>query len=232
VHAPELFAGDHSLDLCAEDEAYRQHSIHELQRVIDMTRALKPYFKKSVRPCIITNMGGFTKDAPLPVAKKADYYRLITDSLNHVDSEGVEIIAQTMPPFPWHFGGQRYQNLFMDPNDTFAYCQQQHLRLCLDTSHSSLACNQFGWSFAQFVEKLSPFVAHLHVVDASGVDGEGLQIGAGSVDFGTFFKQYQALMPEATFIPEIWQGHKNNGEGSWIALDRIERILVESLIGK
>ncbi|MFT8709132.1 MAG: N-acetylneuraminate synthase family protein [Sporolactobacillus sp.] len=232
VHAPELFAGDHLLDLCAEDEAYRQHSIHELQRVIDMTRALKPYFKKSVRPCIITNMGGFTKDAPLPVAKKADYYRLITDSLNHVDSEGVEIIAQTMPPFPWHFGGQRYQNLFMDPNDTFAYCQQQHLRLCLDTSHSSLACNQFGWSFAQFVEKLSPFVAHLHVVDASGVDGEGLQIGAGSVDFGTFFKQYQALMPEATFIPEIWQGHKNNGEGSWIALDRIERILVESLIGK
>lgn len=230
VHAPELFAGDHLLDLCAEDEAYRQHSIHELQRVIDMTRALKPYFKKSVRPCIITNMGGFTKDVPLPVEKKEDYYRLITDSLNQLDREGVEIIAQTMPPFPWHFGGQRYQNLFMDPIDTFDYCQKHDLRICLDTSHSSLACNQFGWSFSQFVDRLSPFVAHMHVVDASGVDGEGLQIGAGSVDFGTFFKQYQFLMPTATFIPEIWQGHKNNGEGSWIALDRIEKIINGAII--
>ena len=28
--------------------------------------------------------------------------------------------------------------------------------------------------------------------------------------------------PEAPFIPEIWQGHKNEGEGSWIALERLE----------
>ena len=31
------------------------------------------------------------------------------------------------------------------------------------------------------------------------------------------------LAPQAGFIPEIWQGHKNNGEGFWIALDRLER---------
>ena len=28
--------------------------------------------------------------------------------------------------------------------------------------------------------------------------------------------------PEATFIPEIWQGHKNAGEGAWLALERLE----------
>ena len=27
---------------------------------------------------------------------------------------------------------------------------------------------------------------------------------------------------QATFIPEIWQGHKNNGEGAWLALERLE----------
>ena len=31
--------------------------------------------------------------------------------------------------------------------------------------------------------------------------------------------------PEASFIPEIWQGHKNNGEGFWIALDRLNGLL-------
>jgi N-acetylneuraminate synthase len=29
--------------------------------------------------------------------------------------------------------------------------------------------------------------------------------------------------PQASFIPEIWQGHKNDGEGFWIALNRLEQ---------
>ena len=28
--------------------------------------------------------------------------------------------------------------------------------------------------------------------------------------------------PGASFIPEIWQGHKNMGEGFWTALERLE----------
>lgn len=28
-----------------------------------------------------------------------------------------------------------------------------------------------------------------------------------------------------SFIPEIWQGHINNGEGFWTALDRLEQWL-------
>jgi N-acetylneuraminate synthase len=31
------------------------------------------------------------------------------------------------------------------------------------------------------------------------------------------------LSPEASFIPEIWQGHKNQGEGAWRALERLEQ---------
>ena len=32
---------------------------------------------------------------------------MILDSLHRIDTEGVEKFCQTMPPFPWHFGGQR-----------------------------------------------------------------------------------------------------------------------------
>jgi hypothetical protein len=28
--------------------------------------------------------------------------------------------------------------------------------------------------------------------------------------------------PDTGFIPEIWQGHKNNGEGFWVGLERLE----------
>ncbi|MCL1632286.1 N-acetylneuraminate synthase family protein [Sporolactobacillus sp. CPB3-1] len=225
VHAPELFAGDHLLNLCSDDEDYRRHSIQELQRVINLTRKLKKYFKKADRPCIVTNMGGFTKDAPMASTERGRYYDKIAESLKELDREGVEIIAQTMPPFPWHFGGQRFQNLFMDYRDTAAFCKKNNLRICLDTSHSKLACNQFKWSFKTFVRNLYPYVAHLHIVDAAGVDGEGLQIGEGEIDFQNLFEEIRIYMPDVTFIPEIWQGHKNSGEGFWIALDRLEKVL-------
>ena len=222
VHSPELFAGDHVLDLCSLDEDYRNHSIQELQRVIDITRQLKPYFKKASRPLIVTNIGGFTLDEPLPINQRQKYYELLLDSLSKLDQEGVEIIPQTMPPFPWHFGGQIYHNLFVDPQDIAEFCSQHNYRICLDISHSKLACNHHNFSFKEFVEKVGFYTAHLHIADAEGLDGEGLQIENGDIDFPALAEDLKKTAPNASFIPEIWQGHKNEGEGFWLALERLE----------
>ena len=69
-----------------------------------------------------------------------------------------------------------------------------------------------------------PFTAHLHLADASGLDGEGLQIKTGEIDWANLVILYSNICPSATFIPEIWQGHKNGGEGAWLALERLETI--------
>jgi N-acetylneuraminate synthase len=61
------------------------------------------------------------------------------------------------------------------------------------------------------------------MADASGVDAEGLQIDEGDIDFPALVGQLRDLCPNASFIPEIWQGHKNEGEGFWTALERLER---------
>ncbi|MGK7956313.1 MAG: N-acetylneuraminate synthase family protein [Crocosphaera sp.] len=222
VHSPELFAGDHVLDLCSFDDEYRNHSIQELQRVINITRQLKPYFKKASQPLIVTNIGGFTLDEPLPINQRQKYYDLLLDSLSKLDSEGVEIIPQTMPPFPWHFGGQRYHNLFVDPQDIAEFCANHDYRVCLDISHSKLACNHHNLSFKEFIGQVGPYTAHLHIADAEGLDGEGLQIGEGNLDFPALAEDLKETSPNASFIPEIWQGHKNGGEGFWIALERLE----------
>jgi N-acetylneuraminate synthase len=68
----------------------------------------------------------------------------------------------------------------------------------------------------------------MHIADAKGVDGEGLQIGEGDMDFVMFTSIIEKKMPTASFIPEVWQGHKNNGEGFWVALDRLEDIMMHS----
>jgi N-acetylneuraminate synthase len=89
-------------------------------------------------------------------------------------------------------------------------------------SHSKLACNHLHVPLREFLQHILPFTAHLHLADASGVDGEGLQIGEGEIDWPQLFQQLRELAPEASFIPEIWQGHKNGGEGAWLALERLE----------
>lgn len=222
VHSPELFAGDHIMDLCAPNAEYRQRSIEELQRVINVTRALKPYFTRSRRPLIIINAGGFSADGAMPIADRRPLYDLVAESLSKVDQHGVEIIPQTMPPFPWHFGGQRFHNLFMVADEIEGFCQRHGYRVCLDISHSQLACTYFRNSFKDFLERIAPYSAHLHIVDAEGVDGEGLQIGEGIVDFAMVAQIMDKYSPKASFIPEVWQGHKNDGAGFWTALDRLE----------
>jgi N-acetylneuraminate synthase len=222
VHAPELFAGSKLMDLATPDEALRRYSLEQTQAVIDITRGLKKFFPKTKRPPIVANIGGFTMDEPLPADEKAERYRIFAQSLKELDMDGVELTPQTMAPFPWHFGGQRHQNIFIFPEESAAFCAAHDLRMCVDISHTKLAANHFGFDFAQGLAQLGPHTAHLHFGDAKGLDGEGLQVGEGEIDFDEIGKVLRKHAPTASFIPEIWQGHKNMGEGFWTALERLE----------
>jgi N-acetylneuraminate synthase len=222
VHAPELFAGSKLMDLATPDEDLRRYSLEQTQAVIDITRGLKKFFPKTARPPIVANIGGFTMDEPLSPERKAECYRIFSASLAELDMDGVELIPQTMAPFPWHFGGQRHQNIFIFPDESAAFCARHNLRMCVDISHTKLAANHFGFDFAKGLAQLGPHTAHLHFGDAKGLDGEGLQIGEGEIDFDEIGAVLRKHAPDATFIPEIWQGHKNMGEGFWTALERLE----------
>ena len=225
VHAPELFANSKLMDLATPDDDYRDESIFETQRVVDITKSLKKFFPKTATPLIVANIGGFSMDKNIPKEELDSYYERFQDSLNKINFDGVELIPQNMAPFPWHFGGQRYQNMFLSADEIVHYCKNLNLRMCFDISHCMLACNHFGWDLYEFSKKIAPYTAHIHIGDASGVNGEGLQIGQGEIDFKKLGNILKNKCPNASFIPEIWQGHKNGGEDFWIALERLETFL-------
>jgi N-acetylneuraminate synthase len=222
VHCPDQFAEDHVFDLAADDPRLRQHSIRELQRVIDLARALTRFFPSTPRPFVIASLGGFSFDDCIAVARRRALYERIARSLADVDASGVELLPQTLPPFPWHFGGQRIGNLFTDADEIAWFCERFKLRLCLDVAHTYMAARHNGTSFEGYCERLAPLSAHLHLGDAAGVDGEGLQIGEGEIDFARLADCCDRLAPGRSFIPEIWEGHWNRGYGFWRALERLE----------
>ena len=225
VHAPELFKESHLMDLATPNSEYRKYSMEQTQRVIDITRNLKAYFPKEKKPMIVANIGGFSMDKPIPKSKTKEYYKQFFESLSNLDTEGVEIIPQTMAPFPWHFGGQRYQNIFVEIEEIEKYCKEFGIRMCFDISHSMLTCNHLKKDFYAFCEKIAPYTAYLHLGDASGVNGEGLQIGEGEIDFVRLGKNLNNKFKNIPFIPEIWQGHKNKGQGFWIALEKLKGLI-------
>ena len=223
VHSPDTFSGDHLLNLASTDDKYRERSINELQKVIYLTRELKQYFIKSVEPLIIVSVGGFSDDRFFTYNEKQEAYKLVADSLSKLDKKGIKIIPQTLPPFPWYFGGQLYCNLFVHPEDTAQFCKTYRYNICLDVSHSKLASNYYKIDFGEFVKKTAPYSVHSHLVDAKGLDSEGLQIDEGEINFNDLSKQLDVLSPYASFIPEIWMGHENEGHKQWVALERLEK---------
>lgn len=222
VHSPDLFEGDHILNLASDEDEYRNRSIFELQRVIDLTLGLKRFFKKNGKPLIVASLGGFTRDSHVSSDEVDHMYNRIKESLTQIRSEGVEILAQTLPPFPWYLGGQLYLNLFVKPDDTARFCEESGIKLCLDVCHTKMASTYFNFSFEDCIKKIGKYVKHLHIADAIGYDGEGLQIGEGEIDFPSMVQALDESAPGASFIPEVWMGHKNDGEGFYLAMEKLE----------
>ena len=218
VHAPELFENSELLDMVSDDLEYRQRSIHNLQRVVDATHQIAKFFPQADSLLIVANIGGFSADAPLPVQARPMLYERFSASCAQVDFGRSELIPQNMAPFPWHFGGQRHQNIFMMPDELAEQAKAMKLRLCLDLSHLQMTCNHFDLDFQQALAQLLPHSAHLHVADAKGTNGEGVIMGTGDVDWPASWKQISRY-PNISFIPEVWQGHKDHGAGFWSALE-------------
>lgn len=107
----------------------------------------------------------------------------------------------------------------MDAVEIDQFCRQHDLGICFDLSHAALYCNAKEENLGEFIQTILPHTRHIHFADGYGLDGEGMQIGEGDIDFATimpFFNDYQG-----TWVPEIWRGHLDKGQGFMTAIERL-----------
>ena len=143
----------------------------------------------------------------------------LLEALRGLDTDGVELLLENLPPYPWYFGGRWFSFVLCDAENTVRLCEASGLGLCFDTSHAALECSRSGANLADFARRLAPYVRHLHESDGAGTSGEGLPIGDGEVNFVELLPPLLAEQP--TLIPEIWMGHHETGEGFARALHHL-----------
>lgn len=223
VHAPELFENSELLDLASPDSSYWNRSIENVKRVVDATERIGLYFPKADSKLIVANIGGFSADAPIRQDERSRLYERFYNACSKIDFCTTELIPQNMAPFPWHFGGQRHQNIFMMPKELAEQAQINRIRYCLDLSHLQMTCNWFKLDFGEALKLLMPYTAHLHIADAKGSNGEGVLIGTGDINWKNTWKEL-CKYSSVSFIPEVWQGHKDHGSGFWSALEFLNKI--------
>jgi len=214
IHAPE-FADSRLLDMCSLDETVRERSIQLIQRTIEKAVALQPHFSGPVR--VVIHVGGMSMDEPI-----ADRGRLLTraiDAFKRLRPNGAILLPENLPPRPWYLGGQWFQNIFIRPEEMVEFCQELGLGMTLDLSHAQLYCNVYNRRLDEYVKLCLPHTRHMHIADASGIDGEGLQIGEGVIEWDQILELLAGA--EFTWVPEIWSGHLHGAAGFVEAVNRL-----------
>jgi N-acetylneuraminate synthase len=214
IHAPE-FAQSRLLDLCSLDDELRESSIHLLQRTIDKAVELQPHFAGPVS--VVIHVGGMSMDEPITTRDRL--LQRAVEAFRRLDSKGVILLPENLPPRPWYLGGQWFQNVFIRPEEMTEFCQELGVGMTLDISHAQLYCTAYNQSLHEFVQRSLPYTRHIHFADASGIDSEGLQIGEGVVEWDTLLELL--TREDFSWVPEIWSGHLHNAAGFVEAINRL-----------
>ncbi len=216
IHAPE-FSDSRLLALCSFDDEIREQAISLIQRTIDKAAAMQAHFTGSVG--VVIHVGGMSMDEP--IERHDLLLQRAVEAFHRLDAKGTILLPENLPPRPWYLGGQWVQNVFIRPEELVEFCQELGLGMTLDISHAQLYCNFSHRKLQDFVDLCLPHVRHLHVADASGIDGEGLQIGEGVVEWDELMELLSHK--DFSWVPEIWSGHLHNAAGFVEAIHRLGR---------
>ena len=221
AHAPERWGGV-LLDFSSSDKEGVPNSCAQSNVFLNTIREIRKYFGKTPpKVKVVLHTGGMSYNEFVSKKDRAKMYTRLGNALKKLDTNGIELLLENLPPFPWYKGGAWFSNTFMDADEIFEFAKKYGYSLCYDTSHAGLYCSYAKKDPVEFFKKLKPLVKHIHISDGIGTDGEGIQIDDGDIVWDLLLPEI--LKADVTMAPEIWMGHRFNGEGFITGLKRLQK---------
>lgn len=219
IHAPEIVDRD-IIDFCSDNPDLIDRSVNLIQKTIDKSILMNKKWK-SDRPKLVIHIGGMFLNK-----NGADMSKLIIKAIKNFsklkwnDSE-IEILPENLPPRPWYLGGEWHQYGFIKSTDFMQFCNYFNFGMTYDICHAQLYCNHVGINQAEYAEQVKSYVRHLHISDAMGINGEGIQIGEGMLDFNSVLSVLSDI--DYSWVTEIWSGHLHHGVGMYRGLQKLDK---------
>lgn len=212
IHLPDYISSTALMDPFSSDRNQVNGSLKILERTVDFAKALQDLTGTKV-PIV----GSFS------VVHKslAQFYEQHSELLNKYREQGVSILPQWLPPIAWYFGGSVKLNAMNNLKD-IEYIQKYQLPICMDICHLCMGDSLSNFNATKVVKDLSPYIEHLHIADAEGIDGEGLHFGEG--DAKNLSALSSSLEMDCLKVIEVWQGHLDNGAGFSKAISKLETL--------
>ena len=222
IHAPEQFKDGFILDLVSEDQRILKKSNEIFKKITDWVLSVKNITKQNKINLIVNVGGATTKENHINSFNKDIAFEKLALINELCKSNNINFLPQTMPPYPWHFGGQGFHRLFVDPDDLIKSQKWSEFKFCMDISHTFMSCSHLNIDFVNSIDKVSPYFDYMHVADAIYPGEEGINIGDGFIDFNKIKRYFNSN--KIMWIPEVWNGHLDNFKGFEDALIKINQI--------
>ena len=212
------------MNICSEDVRIVEKSLDILQRTIDKTIGMSHNWPLA-KPKMVVHLGGMSLDKievkKYKVNSLSTHEEMISIAIENFkrlnySKDEIDILPENLPPRPWYLGGEWFQYGYGPRSDMIKFCEEFGLKMTFDLSHAQLWCNLEGITLRQYAEEVMPYVAHVHISDAVGLNGEGVQINEGEVDFESVMSLFKSY--DFSWVTEIWSGHLHEGCGTYKAM--------------
>ena len=217
VHGPDYCDSNNILDIYSKNKAIKNKSLKIFNKCIQICK----YLETSSGSKVFLIQSFSSDDKNLDLEKR--YMDIKYTIIKYYKKNKITILPQWLPPIAWYFGGSSAMTLFCNPED-LQIIDKLKIKICLDLSHFILSCNFKKVNLTSMLKKYKNLFEHYHIADASGIDGEGLEIGEG--DLLKYKKMLINIMNNNKIkVLESWQGHLNRGLIFKKEISKLEKII-------
>ena len=216
IHLPDYINTNDLIDPFSKIEDKKQLSFEIIHKVADLAKELQDKTGKKV-PIV----GSFS----IVGESKIKFYERLSELIQKFYINEVYIFPQWLPPVAWYFGGSVSLNSFCSEEDV-SYIDDLQIPICMDFCHLFMGASYFVFNAENVLQKLKRLIKHVHISEASGFDGEGMQFGEG--DPGQAQIIGDNLDIDCIKVIEVWQGHLDQGAGFRKAIKRLQKLYGQS----